>query len=605
MSTVSQLKKDRQTPGVYITEFPAFPPAIAGVATAIPVFIGYTETALDPASHRPAYLKAIPINSMADYIAAFGYGYDTKYEVSQVNIKPASKPAPDEKAGAGATAPEPAPDNLTLAARHDFQANIKNGNIVSSGDFQISSNGLQFNLYMAMQLFYANGGGQCFVISAGNYWNNFDVQPNTSDPAVAVSAQRLLEGLEVSNDMRGPTMIVVPDACLLDAGTDGDGADYGKVVRSMLTQAKTLQDRVAILDLPDALDPASWSKAILPQKVSLFQTAIDSAQNCLSYGAAYGPAVKSSIYTKDDVTFSNLRNSEVSRMTMNNLLNTQACILYTDTALKAVQDRIAQAFPVAPSGNAEGDANKSSSYAYLDPDVNHDNLKAIKADPVKRAMSKTILDQYLVNALPLYGQIQQILVSKRNAAPPSGIMAGIWTANDSNRGVWNAPANISLSSVIIPKVVLNDQDQSGYNAPLNGKAINILRSMVGRGTVVWGARTLDANSLDYRYIQVRRTLIYIEQSIKLALQQFVFAPNTGTTWTTVTAAISNFLTNLWQSGGLMGDKASDAFTVQCGLGSTMTGMDILNGYMIVNVTVQMVHPAEFIELTFTQTMQGV
>jgi phage tail sheath protein FI len=74
---------------------------------------------------------------------------------------------------------------------------------------------------------------------------------------------------------------------------------------------------------------------------------------------------------------------------------------------------------------------------------------------------------------------------------------------------------------------------------------------------------------------------------------------------TVTGMISNFLTSLWAQGGLMGDKASDAFTVQCGLGSTMTGEDILNGYMIVSVTLQMVHPAEFIELTFKQTMQGV
>jgi phage tail sheath protein FI len=62
---------------------------------------------------------------------------------------------------------------------------------------------------------------------------------------------------------------------------------------------------------------------------------------------------------------------------------------------------------------------------------------------------------------------------------------------------------------------------------------------------------------------------------------------------------------LWQAGGLMGDKASDAFTVKCGVPTTMSGLDVLNGYMIVNVTVQMIHPAEFIELTFTQTMQGV
>src|SRR6185312_12529054 len=98
-------------------------------------------------------------------------------------------------------------------------------------------------------------------------------------------------------------------------------------------------------------------------------------------------------------------------------------------------------------------------------------------------------------------------------------------------------------------------------------------------------------------------LVYIEQSIKADLNQFVFAANDAHTWVNVTAMISNFLTGLWTQGGLMGAKASEAFTVQCGLGSTMTGLDVLNGYMRVQVTLQMIHPAEFIELTFTQMMQ--
>jgi phage tail sheath protein FI len=205
----------------------------------------------------------------------------------------------------------------------------------------------------------------------------------------------------------------------------------------------------------------------------------------------------------------------------------------------------------------------------------------------------------------LLGEIQQILANKLNVVPPSGALAGIWAQNDAQRGVWNAPANMVLNQVVAPKVLINDEQQAVFNMPLNGNAIDILRSMVNRGTVVWGARTLDGNSQDHRYIQVRRTLIYIDQSIKNALEQFAFAANDGGTWATVTATISNFLTGLWQAGGLMGDKASDAFTVQCGVPTTMSGLDVLNGYMIVNVTVQMIHPAEFIELTFTQTMQGV
>jgi phage tail sheath protein FI len=140
---------------------------------------------------------------------------------------------------------------------------------------------------------------------------------------------------------------------------------------------------------------------------------------------------------------------------------------------------------------------------------------------------------------------------------------------------------------------------------VDGKAVNVLRDFVGRGTVVWGGRTLDGNSNDYRYIQVRRTLIYIEQSIRAALRQFAFAPNTGQTWAAVTSMVSGFLTTVWSQGGLMGATPAEAFSVQCGLGSTMTGQDILEGYMIVEVTLQMVRPAEFIELTFKQKMEGV
>jgi phage tail sheath protein FI len=159
--------------------------------------------------------------------------------------------------------------------------------------------------------------------------------------------------------------------------------------------------------------------------------------------------------------------------------------------------------------------------------------------------------------------------------------------------------------VVQPSLKLNGDQQGPLNVPLNGKAVNVIREFVGRGPVVWGARTLDGNSNDWRYVQVRRTIVYVEQSIKAALNMFVFAPNTGTTWVAVTAMVSGFLTNLWQQGGLMGAKPDEAFSVQCGLGSTMTGIDVLEGYMIVQVTLQMIRPAEFIELTFKQKMQGV
>ena len=100
---------------------------------------------------------------------------------------------------------------------------------------------------------------------------------------------------------------------------------------------------------------------------------------------------------------------------------------------------------------------------------------------------------------------------------------------------------------------------------MNGKAINAIRTFQGKGVLVWGARTLDGNSKDYRYISVRRTMTFLEQSIKMAAEAFVFAPNNATTWSTLRATVSSFLTNQWQSGLLAGQSADDAFVVEIGL----------------------------------------
>jgi phage tail sheath protein FI len=183
-------------------------------------------------------------------------------------------------------------------------------------------------------------------------------------------------------------------------------------------------------------------------------------------------------------------------------------------------------------------------------------------------------------------------------------MAGVMTVIDNTRGVWNAPANIALNQVDGPALRINDEMQADLNKPLDGKAVNVIREFVGRGPIVWGARTLDGNSGDYRYVQVRRTLIYMEQSIKAAMNPFVFAANDGKTWVSVVAMVSNFLQNLWARGGLMGASPQEAFSVNCGLGSTMSAQDVLEGYMVVQVLVQMIHPAEFIELTFKQKMEA-
>jgi phage tail sheath protein FI len=182
-------------------------------------------------------------------------------------------------------------------------------------------------------------------------------------------------------------------------------------------------------------------------------------------------------------------------------------------------------------------------------------------------------------------------------------MAGIYTMVDNNVGVFQSPANVSLGSVINPAVSITHNEQEDLNVPLSGKAVNAIRTFPGKGVLVWGARTLDGNSQDFRYISVRRTHIMIEQSIKNATQAYVFEPNTANTWTSIKSMLSNFLTNIWAQGALAGATPADAFSVDVGLGTTMTPVDILDGILRVSIKVAITRPAEFIIITFEQQMQ--
>lgn len=225
-----------------------------------------------------------------------------------------------------------------------------------------------------------------------------------------------------------------------------------------------------------------------------------------------------------------------------------------------------------------------------------------------RSSLETSVKSFLgaVNASLSYGAAYfPFLQTASGVVPPSGAIAGIYTAIDQSRGVWTAPADVALAGVTGPTFNQNELQaylQALLKHPEEGMVNPICPLQAGNPPGVWSARTLDANSDDYRYIQIRRTLIYIEQSIKVALQQLVFAPNNAETWAAVTAVITSFLTSIWSEGGLVGATASEAFSVLCGIGSTMSAQDVLNGYMRVQVLLAMVRPAEYIELMFEQYM---
>ena len=213
------------------------------------------------------------------------------------------------------------------------------------------------------------------------------------------------------------------------------------------------------------------------------------------------------------------------------------------------------------------------------------------------------LNEGLLNNFGTYKNIVSKAAEALNLLPPSGAIAGIYAAVDRDRGVWKAPANVSLNAVISPAVKISHAQQGEYNVDVNaGKSINIIRSFMGKGTLVWGARTLAGNDNEWRYISVRRFFNFVEESVKKATEQFVFEPNDANTWVKIQAMIENFLTTLWRQGALQGIKPEHAFYVAVGLGKTMTPLDILEGRMIIEIGMAAVRPAEFIILKFSHKM---
>jgi phage tail sheath protein FI len=212
-------------------------------------------------------------------------------------------------------------------------------------------------------------------------------------------------------------------------------------------------------------------------------------------------------------------------------------------------------------------------------------------------------EETLLDAHPVFKNIIKKLGTSLTTMPPSGAIAGIYAMVDASRGVWKAPANVSLSGVVGLTQTIDNSDQEELNVDVTGgKSINAIRAFTGKGTLVWGARTLAGNDNEWRYVPVRRFFNMVEESVKKSTYWAVFEPNDANTWIKVKAMIENFLTLQWRDGALQGAKPSQAFFVNVGLGITMTPQDILEGRMNVEIGMAVVRPAEFIILKFSHKL---
>lgn len=456
-----------KTPGVYIQEIQTLPASVAQVQTAIPAFLGYTTKVGAP---------TVPtrISSLVEYETKFGGPYKAV-----------------KLAVTGGT-------TVSIAAPADHVKTMI--------------------LFECLQMYFANGGGPCYIISVGT-------------ASGTVTDTHYTTPLTLLSKEDEPTLIVMPELIALT-----DKAQYYGVYQKALAQCNSLKDRFTIIDVLELAAATTHALRIKDLRDTI------GTQN-LKYGAAYYPSLNTSLsYRADAIVF-----------------GASAGAPYTNMTLQAVLDS-------AATPGAVGEAAATF-------------LAGIQVS------LKALLDSLVITL------------------PPSSTMAGVYASVDRDRGVWKAPANVSLNSVAAPAVKISHEDQEDMNVTSTGKSVNAIRAFAGKGVMVWGARTLAGNDNEWKYIPVRRLFITMEESIMKATEFVVFEPNDKNTWVRTRAMIENYLTGLWRQGALAGAKPEDAFFVNVGLGETMTAQDILDGKLIIEIGVAAVRPAEFIILNFSHKLQ--
>ena len=648
-----------KTPGVYVEEIVKFPPSVAQVETAIPAFIGYTERAKKK-ENNDLLLEPKRITSMLEYETYFGFS--EKETTIGVNV---------------------------------INANEVNEEIIVTQPSTPSP----FKMYYNMQMYFANGGGPCYITSVGTYSSaraNNNVNPVLLEEVGNNGFKGLKEGLEEVEYIDEVTLLVFPDATSLTSD-----ADFYSLYSLALTQCNKLQDRFTIIDTYSDKEYDDGGGDVDP--VEALRDKISLEKDYLKYGAAYYPYLNTILdfsYNESSIEVQGLEeslsvqadnvidgidltkledlltvlvdtkiaiegaadNTEALSFKNNAISNVKNIISYLEDTTSSINDLISaaedseEASLVTPSADMTAwmDGNLESILADL-----HGKLFKLQQDDTKAKLSNTftstspniygllgIADEAdmtnngiytdlegqktadelfaLKGAIDLLGGVTTLpsladLKAENNALynkikseigllpvklSPSATMAGIYAKVDADRGVWKAPANVGLNYVYGPSVIISHDEQKDLNVDTKaGKSVNAIRSFVGKGNLVWGARTLAGNDNEWRYVSVRRFFNMAEESIKKATEQFVFEPNDKNTWVRVKAMIDNFLTQQWRAGALAGPTPEKAFYVSVGLGETMTAQDVLEGNMIIEIGMAVVRPAEFIILKFSHKMQ--
>ncbi len=414
------------------------------------------------------------------------------------------------------------------------------GNFILDGPINDPFDSLQFRMYYCLQMYFNNGGRSCYIVSCGKYENA--VFSN------AKAMEKALEAVRVEDD---PTIILFPDAPSLSE------TDFYNLYTRALKQSADLMDRIVIADvylnLSNQLQKTDFKAGRIDMNYATgkgtlaenFRTGI--GNNNLSFGAVYFPWLQTSLPWHAD---ENLIPVSCNHKPLNTV-------------------KVLRKYP-APGQNEIENPQESLYHSYY----------------------------------PLYQIIKSEMDSFKVILPPSSAMAGIYAMVDNSRGVWKAPANVSLNSVVDLMVKIDQQGQREMTVSRSGKSINAIRLFPGLGNLVWGARTMAGNDPEWKYINIRLYFNMVRESVKKALGIYAFEPNDANTWTKARALIENFFITQWHAGALAGAVPREVFFVRVGLGQTMTATDINEGRMIVEMGMSLVRPAEFTILKITQEIKN-
>lgn len=603
-----------QSPGVYIDEIPVFPASIVGVATAVPAFIGYVEKAESNGVGIP-YNTPTRITSLLEYEAIFGKADPQDFSTIEIN------------------------DDTTVTPT------LRTINILKGSESP-------FKLYYNLQMYFSNGGGPCYIVPIGLYAT-----------ASSVSKDDMLAGLTAIAKVDEPTLLVFPDAVSLtnpahraavydaslaqceklkdrftimdvvhksgdtvfqdisnfrNLGVGPDNLKYGAAYYPFLNTTLGFGLNLDLLHITNQLVNGQPFSTDVDDAIDLLNT-IDLALSKVKQGFSNAKVEVATLSNQFILGFASDIESDVNDI---NTALTGAPAALVTAVTTGTPD--ISSIKAKTDSSPQGTFNKASTdYDSSQSQSDADKLIAAYNDLISDLIALRSLAYVAVNTtLANAGYVIGSLANLKNANPalynsiaaklsdysvelnPCGAIAGIYARVDAQRGVWKAPANVGVSAIVGPSINLTNSEQDGMNIdPTGGKSVNAIRTFVGRGTLVWGARTLAGNDNEWRYVNVRRLFTYVEESTSEATEFVVFEPNTANTWQKVKGMIEAFLTGLWRDGALAGATTKEAFFVNVGLGSTMTAQDILEGRMIVQIGMAAVRPAEFIILQFEHKLQ--